>query len=89
MGAKRTLDTINDLNRKELLKVIKESLSERHSITEVSEETNIYKDLALDSLDTVELVMDVEKNLNIKIDDFEVDKFRRVSDILDILETLT
>lgn len=50
---------------------------------EIREEDDLYNDLGFDSLDAVELTMDMEKELGVQIDEEYTDKWRTVKDVLD------
>ena len=54
---------------------------------EVKPESNFQNDLGADSLDTVELVMDLEEEFNITIPEEDQEKLRTVQDAIDYLET--
>jgi acyl carrier protein len=49
-------------------------------------EGNLIKAYGLDSLDIVEVVLDVEEKFSVEFDDEETEKFERVGDILRCLE---
>ena len=53
---------------------------------EVSPEASFTNDLGADSLDTVELIMEFEKEFNISIPDEEAEKIATVGDAVDFLE---
>lgn len=53
---------------------------------EVSPEASFTNDLGADSLDTVELIMEFEKEFNISIPDEEAEKITTVGDAIDFLE---
>ena len=55
---------------------------------EIREEDDLYNDLGYDSLDTVELMMDIEKELDVQIDEEYTDKWKTVKDVLDTVEFL-
>lgn len=55
---------------------------------EIKEEDDLYNDLEFDSLDTVELMMDIEKELDIYINEEYTDKWMTVKDVLDTIEFL-
>ena len=55
---------------------------------EIREEDDLYNDLGYDSLDTVELTMDIEKELGVQIEEEYTDKWRTVKDVLDTVEFL-
>lgn len=50
-----------------------------------TEETK-FEDLGFDSLDHVELVMDLEDEFDIQISDEEAEKWKTIKDIVDLLE---
>ncbi|MFA4915675.1 MAG: acyl carrier protein [Syntrophales bacterium] len=43
-------------------------------------------DLGADSLDLVELIMEMEENFGIQIDDDEIEKIRTIQDVIDFLK---
>ncbi len=53
---------------------------------EVTLEANFANDLGADSLDTVELIMELEKEFNITIPDQDAQKISTVGDVLKYLE---
>lgn len=63
-------------------KVIKESLA-KDSVTESS---NFIDDLGADSLDVVEIVMDLEEEFGITIEDTDAEHIRTVGDAIEFLE---
>jgi acyl carrier protein len=66
------------------------ALTERHGISpeEIEDKTKFTDDLGLDSLDVVELVMDLEREFNITIDDNRIDGFVAVKDVVEYVERL-
>ena len=55
-------------------------------IEEVTEESNIEKDLGADSLDSIEFLMAIDEEFDIEIKDNEAEKIKTVKDIVDLLE---
>lgn len=53
--------------------------------TEISENSSFKKDLGLDSLDIVEVVMEVEHEFNIQIPDDEADSLKSVGQTIDYI----
>lgn len=53
--------------------------------SQVTETANFTKDLGADSLDTVELIMDFEKEFNITIEDNDAEKIQNVGDVVKFL----
>ena len=56
--------------------------------TEIKEEQNLITDLGMDSLDTVEVIMSLEKEFGIKIPDGEVSNLATVKDIIKKIEEI-
>ena len=54
--------------------------------SEVTNEASFTNDLGADSLDTVELIMEFEKEFNISIPDDEAEKISKVGDAVDYVE---
>jgi acyl carrier protein len=71
-----------DLDEKVKEIIAKELGVERDKLTN---EASFMEDLGADSLDTVELVMEFEKEFNIDIPDEDAEKLRTVGDALDYL----
>lgn len=53
--------------------------------TEITEQSSFTKDLGLDSLDVVEVVMEVEHEFNIQIPDEEADSLKSVGQTIDYI----
>ena len=56
------------------------------SESEVTDTASYTNDLGADSLDTVELIMEFEKEFNVSIPDDEAEKIATVQDAIDFLE---
>ena len=56
--------------------------------SQVTPEASFTADLNADSLDTVELIMDFEKEFNISIPDDETQNINTVQDVIDYIEKL-
>ena len=54
--------------------------------SQVTLEANFTKDLGADSLDTVELIMEFEKEFNLTIEDADAEKIQTVGDVVTYLE---
>ncbi len=54
--------------------------------SQVTLEASFTKDLGADSLDTVELIMEFEKEFDITIEDNEAEKIQTVGDVVSFLE---
>ena len=66
--------------------IIKQMIADRLNIdvSEVTNESRLVKDLKADSLDTVELLMEIERMLNVQIDDSSLGEISTVQHIIDI-----
>tara|TARA_B000000609_G_C24182476_1_gene360267 strand:+ start:5548 stop:5778 length:231 start_codon:yes stop_codon:yes gene_type:complete len=51
-------------------------------------ESDVFDDLGADSLDSIELVLELEKNFDIEVTDDEIDNIRTVQDIVDLVDNL-
>ena len=67
---------------------IKEIIIEQLSVDEsmVTQETNLMKDLEADSLDAVEIIMEIEEEFGIEIPAEAAEKFQMVSDLVRYVE---
>lgn len=76
------------MNREEILErltgVIREIMCD--SSVEVTEEMNLIDDLGLDSLEAMELMMEVENEFGVEIPQDEISSFVKVQDFIDYLE---
>ena len=67
---------------------IKEIIAEQLGVEveDVKMDTHLMKDLEADSLDAVEIIMEIEDEYDIEIPDEEAEKFQKVSDIVIYVE---
>jgi len=63
---------------------IKEIIAQKFGVapSEIKSEASLTNDLGLDSLDCVELVMEMEKAFNMEIPDADAEKLSTVSDLV-------
>lgn len=54
--------------------------------SQVTESANFIKDMGADSLDTVELIMEFEKEFGITIEDSDAEKIQTVGDVIAYLK---
>jgi len=78
------------MNKEKIALILKEILRDSFQIPDFYEINNYtsIRDLGLTSLDQVELIMDIEDKLNIKIPDEGLDKFNHFGEILLYLNSL-
>jgi acyl carrier protein len=76
-------------SRDEVFERVKEVLSERLSVEEadITEEANFQEDLDADSLDLVEMIMELEDQFGIKIPDEDAQKIQTVGQAVDYVTT--
>ena len=67
---------------------IKEIVAEQLSVdtSDITLETSLTKDLEADSLDAVEVIMEIEEEYGIEISDEEAEKFVTIGDIVAYVE---
>ncbi len=68
---------------------IKEIIVEQLSLDDDSSitiNTDLQEDLDADSLDAVEIIMNIEEEFEIKIPDEEIDNIRTIGDIINYIE---
>jgi acyl carrier protein len=75
---------MSDVNQK-----VKEIIMERLGVSEekITPEASFINDLGADSLDTVELMMELEEAFGVSIEDEEAEKIQTVKDAVSYLET--
>ncbi|MCD4676481.1 MAG: acyl carrier protein [Desulfobacula sp.] len=72
--------------KKKIIKIIAKELAvPRRSI---KEDTSIQEDLGADSLDVINIVMEIENKFNIEIDEDALTEFNTVGDIVKRLSTV-
>ncbi len=66
---------------------IKETIAKQLNkpVSEITEEKEIVKDLGADSLDTVEMLMNLEEEFNVAVSEEEAVKIKTVNDIIALL----
>ncbi|HEV2713591.1 MAG TPA: acyl carrier protein [Gaiellaceae bacterium] len=76
-------------SRDEVFERVKEVLSERLSVeeTDITEEANFQEDLDADSLDLVEMIMELEDQFGIKIPDEDAQKIQTVGQAVDYVSS--
>ena len=57
--------------------------------SEVTDTASFQQDLGADSLDTVELIMEFEKEFNIQISDEDAEKIQTVADVVTYIQNAT
>lgn len=85
-----TIKHLNDMKMNDIQKKVVEIISDRsgYNIEDVTPKSNLVNDLGVDSLDLVEIVMDIEREYNIMIPDEGVDTCKTVKDLFNLTESL-
>ena len=78
---------LRQLARQDLKQIINDLLD--YEIPAITGKTHLQSDLGMDSLDVVELIIDVEKIYNIHIPDDEAEKVKTFNDAFNLLCKLT
>jgi acyl carrier protein len=66
--------------------IVFEEIKKTFGITEISEDMNIYDDLALSSLDALEMIGKLEERLNIEIDEEVLGEVSTLEDFIQAIE---
>ena len=56
------------------------------SVDEINEDMDFFDDLNADSLDSIELVLEIEKRIDIELTDEDIDSIRKVKDLIRLVE---
>ena len=86
MGRKFNINLMA-MTREEIAAKVKDIIVEKLVVepSQVTEEASFTNDLGADSLDTVELIMELEKEFNISIPDEAAEKIQTVKDAIDYI----
>ena len=81
----KTKKTMSNLDR------IKDIISEelRLDVSNITPESHVVNDLNFDSLDSVQIVLELEQEFDIEVSDDEIDNIQTVQDIIDLVENLS
>ena len=71
--------------QEKVVKIVVDKLGVKES--EVTPEATFTGDLGADSLDTVELVMEFEKEFGVQVEDDAAEKFQTVGDVISYIES--
>ena len=76
------------MNKEEIKNKVKDIIVDKNGVdaSEVTDTANFETDLGMDSLDRVELIMEVEKEFGITIQDDEAEKAHTLNDCVEIVE---
>ena len=73
------------------LEAIRKAISEEFFVdeSEITEASRLKEDLGIDSLASMQLILDMEKEFNIHVEDEEVMEIETVADVIALLEKKT
>jgi len=76
------------MNKEEIKSKIKDIIVDKNGVApeEVTDKADFKGDLGMDSLDCVELIMEIEKEFSISISDDEAEKVFCLSDCVELVE---
>jgi len=76
------------MEREKIFEKVVNVLSDKLGVEEnsIAESSSLTDDLGADSLDLVDLVMELEEQFGVKIDDSELEKLSTVKDVVDYIE---
>jgi acyl carrier protein len=60
----------------------------KRNIADLTDETNLKKDLNADSIDTVEIIFEIEEEYEIDIDDKYAEQINTISDAIRVVEEI-
>jgi acyl carrier protein len=70
-----------------IINILAEHFSVPHK--EINIDTHLVNDLNADSLDSIEIVLEVEKAFDIEVDDDDIDAINTVQDIANLVQELS
>jgi len=71
----------------EQLRSVFDRVTSNHTDVEIDENTSLFDNLSLDSLDRVEILFEIEQTFSISITDEEAKELRTVSDIIELINS--
>ena len=77
---------LNDSQKEKVKEILADKLVLSPSLDQITDDSDLFNDLGADSLDAIEVVMELEKEFNCYIDDQLIEKFRTVNDVYIALE---
>ncbi len=77
---------LNDSQKEKVKEILADKLVLSPSLDQITDDSDLFNDLGADSLDAIEIVMELEKEFNCYIDDQLIEKFRTVNDVYVALE---
>jgi acyl carrier protein len=82
----KKMKKLNDSQKEKVKEILADKLVLSPSLDQITDDSDLFNDLGADSLDAIEIVMELEKEFNCYIDDQLIEKFRTVNDVYVALE---
>jgi acyl carrier protein len=82
----KKMKKLNDSQKEKVKEILADKLVLSPSLDQITDDSDLFNDLGADSLDAIEVVMELEKEFNCYIDDQLIEKFRTVNDVYIALE---
>jgi acyl carrier protein len=80
------MEKLNDSQKEKVKEILADKLVLDPSLDQITDDSSLFNDLGADSLDVIEIVMEIEKEFNCSIDDGLIEKVRTVNDLYIALE---
>ena len=71
-----------------ILQICKEQVEMFVNVKTINIDSYLNDDLGLDSLDRIEILMAIERELNVDMDDEKCEKFKTIKDVVEYVKTL-
>ena len=72
-----------------LRKIIEPYVQDQEAFADISEDTDLLKDLKVNSANLVDIIIDAEMEFDIEIDDDSAEQMLTVKDAVEVIEKLT
>ena len=86
MESNKKMEQLNESQKQKVKEILADKLVLDPSLDEIKDDSSLFNDLGADSLDVVEIIMEIEKQFNVSIDDKWFDKPLTVNDLYTALE---
>jgi acyl carrier protein len=82
----KKMKKLNDSQKEKVKEILADKLVLNPSLDKITDNSNLFNDLGADSLDAIEVIMELEKQFNCSIDDKLIEKSLTVNDLYIALE---
>jgi acyl carrier protein len=77
---------LNDSQKEKVKEILADKLVLDPSLDQITDDSDLFNDLGADSIDVLEVVMELEEEFNCSIDDLLIEKVRTVNELYTALE---